>query len=468
MTTSFDFHPWKIQARKGRKTPYRVRWVVAGRQFGNSFVTMALAESFRAQLITAARKGEGFDTDSGLPESMERKRRNVSFYDHAAEFTASAWPAAAAKSRVSIIETLIRVVPVVVRDLASPPDPDILRGALRKQLNQGDHGGELDADEARAIAWLARASRPVSALEDPSAVADVLDALAVRLDGKPASPEYFSRRRRVLHKCLGYAVRKKRLSQNPLSKDNLPEGWAPPQAPDDTLDPRAVGSPALVASMLQACGTASKRQGPRFQAFFGCMFYAMMRPSEVAALTREGCHLPETGWGYLIFADSSSAAGKAYTDDGQVHEHRGLKGRTKGRPSPRARRPVRKVPIPPELVELLRAHLQRYGTAPDGRLFRSESGNPLQPSTWWRAWQNVRAAALTPGQLASPLMKRPYDLRHSGVTWRLNSGVPATEVAAWAGHSVEMLTRVYARCVVGLEGVWIDRMDQGLHLGEER
>ena len=74
MTSSFDFHPWKIETRKGRKTPYRVRWVVARRQFSASFLTMALAESFRASLITAARKGEGFDTDSGLPESMERKR----------------------------------------------------------------------------------------------------------------------------------------------------------------------------------------------------------------------------------------------------------------------------------------------------------------------------------------------------------------------------------------------------------
>ena len=91
----------------------------------------------------------------------------------------------------------------------------------------------------------------------------------------------------------------------------------------------------------------------------------------------------------------------------------------------------------------------------------------VEPSTWWRVWQKVRAVSLTPEQLASPLMKRPYDLRHSGVTWRLNSGVPATEVAAWAGHSVEMLMRVYARCVAGLEGVWIGRMDQALHLGEE-
>jgi hypothetical protein len=67
-----------------------------------------------------------------------------------------------------------------------------------------------------------------------------------------------------LHRCLGYAVRKKRLTTNPLSKANLPEGWTAPQAPDETLDPRAVGSPALVASMLEACGTVGKRQGPRF------------------------------------------------------------------------------------------------------------------------------------------------------------------------------------------------------------
>lgn len=57
-----------------------------------------------------------------------------------------------------------------------------------------------------------------------------------------------------------------------------------------------------------------------------------------------------------------------------------------------------------------------------------------------------------------------YDLWHSGVTWRLNSGVPATEVAAWAGHSVEVLMRVYARCMTGLEDVWISRMDDALHL----
>ena len=144
----------------------------------------------------------------------------------------------------------------------------------------------------------------------------------------------------------------------------------------------------------------------------------------------------------------------------------GLKGRTKGRPPSgrRARRPARRVPVPPELVILLRGHLERYGTGPDGRLFRSQGGNPLQPSTWWRVWQKARAFGLTPAQQATPLLQRPYDLRHSGVTWRLNSGVPPTEVAAWAEHSVEVLMRVYAKCMTGLEDVWIGRMNDALHL----
>ena len=442
--------------------------VVAGNRFGESFAIRQLAEAYRASLITAAGNGEGFDTETGLPVSTERKRRDVSFYQHALDFAVSVWPAVAAKTRVSIIETLAGVVPVVVRDLAGAPRPEVLRRALRKQLNQGGNAGELDEDEAKAIGWIKKASRPLSAFEDASVVCDVLDALAVKLDGKPAAPEYFSRRRRVLHRALGYAVRKKRLDKNPLSKANLPEDWTPPQAPDDTVDPRAVGSPALVASMLQACGTIGKRQGPRFTAFYGCMFYALMRPSEVAALTREACHLPDSGWGHLVFTDASPAAGRAYTDDGQVHEHRGLKGRTKGRPTARARRPVRKVPVPPELAGLLRAHIAQFGVAPDGRLFRSENGTPLQPSTWWQVWQKIRAASLTPGQLASPLMKRPYDLRHSGVTWRLNSGVPPAEVAAWAGHSVEVLMRTYARCVTGMEDVWIARMDKTLHPEEDQ
>jgi integrase len=395
---------------------------------------------------------------------MVRQSLDVSCYRHAQDFMAAAWRDAAAKSRISMLETLCAALPVLTRELAGTPDPGVLRTALRRALNQNEHAREPDDNERRALAWLERASLPLSALTDGALVGDMLDTLARCLDGTPAAPDYFARRRRVMHRVLAYAVRKKRLDKNPLTKGNLPEGWAPPGKPEDAVDPRSVGSPELVTSCSPTPATPAAGRGPRFVAFYGCMFWAMMRPAEVTSLTRDGCHLPDTGWGRLIFSESSPAAGREFTDDGRVHEDRGLKGRDRQarahNRAARARRATRN--IPPELVHLLREHLEMFGTGPGGRLFRSENGNPIQPSTYWRVWQKTRGLALTPGQLVTPLMRWPYDLRHSGVTWRLNSGVPATEVAAWAGHSVEVLMRVYARCVAGLEDVWTARMEASL------
>jgi hypothetical protein len=163
--------------------------------------------------------------------------------------------------------------------------------------------------------------------------------------------------------------------------------------------------------------------------------------------------------GWLRIADASPTAGRAYTDDGQAHEHRGLKGRTRGRPGTRARKPSRPIPAPPELVAMLCEHIARFGVSPDGRVFRSERGNPINASTWWQVWQKVRAASLTPGQLDGPLMRCPYDLRHAGVTLRLNEGVDEATVAAWAGHSVEVLRRIYHHSIGGQDDVLTARMD---------
>ena len=52
-------------------------------------------------------------------------------------------------------------------------------------------------------------------------------------------------------------------------------------------------------------------------------------------------------------------------------------------------------------------------------------------------------------QEASPLAARPYDLRHAAVSLWLNAGVPAPTVARRAGHSVDVLLRVYAACIDG-------------------
>jgi integrase len=70
--------------------------------------------------------------------------------------------------------------------------------------------------------------------------------------------------------------------------------------------------------------------------------------------------------------------------------------------------------------------------------------------------------ALSPDEASSPLARRPYDLRHAAVSTWLNGGVPAPQVAAWAGHSVDVLLRVYAKCIVGQDQTARRRIEEAL------
>lgn len=114
-------------------------------------------------------------------------------------------------------------------------------------------------------------------------------------------------------------------------------------------------------------------------------------------------------------------------------------------------------PYPPELTALLQAHLEQFGTAPDGRIFTGER-NPgeLPKLTIVRAWQRARAQVLTEEVAATPLARTPYDLHHAAVSTWLSGGVPPTLVAEWAGHSVEVLLKIYAKYLDGTDAVaWL-------------
>ena len=86
-------------------------------------------------------------------------------------------------------------------------------------------------------------------------VCDVLDALAVNLDGSPAAPDYFSRRRRVLHKVLGYAVRKKRLGTTRSARATCPRAGHRPNGPTaaSTRGRRHPGPGRRDAGRVQLC-----------------------------------------------------------------------------------------------------------------------------------------------------------------------------------------------------------------------
>jgi integrase len=171
-----------------------------------------------------------------------------------------------------------------------------------------------------------------------------------------------------------------------------------------TVDRRVVGNPEQVRAVLDSVGDQG-RTGRRFVAFFGCMYFAGLRPSEALDLRKANCALPTTGWGRIDVATSDPRAGKTWTDDGRARERRGLKRRGQAE--------TRSVPIPPELVHLLRSHLEHFGTTGDGRLFRTESGGGIQDSHYAALWRKARADALTAEEVASPLIGRPHDLRHA-------------------------------------------------------
>lgn len=283
-------------------------------------------------------------------------------------------------------------------------------------------------------------------------VSRALDACARKLDGTAAAPEYYRRRRRTLYGVLKFAVREKHLSANPLAGAEEPD-WKAPEV-SGAVDRRRVASPAQMRALLEAIGSIGRTQGPRLVALYGCMYYGMLRPSEAVSLVIDECTLPAHGWGLLEFSEIRSAAGRQWTDDGEVHESRSPKGGP--------RNAVRRVPIPPVLVELLRQHVELFGTATDGRLFRTYRDGTYLPSTLWQVLRQARPGAFTTAQLASPLARRPYDFRHAGISWRLNAGTPATLVAEWAGHTVEVLLRIYAHCIDGDDERWFPRMDEAL------
>ena len=111
---------------------------------------------------------------------------------------------------------------------------------------------------------------------------------------------------------------------------------------------------------------------------------------------------------------------------------------------------------------ILREHITEFGTAADGRIFQTERGGIVGSTAYGDVWAQTRALALAPAQAASPLARRPYDLRHAGVSLWLNSGVPATEVAERAGHSVKVLLQIYAKCIEGQQDGANRRIDDAL------
>ena len=363
-------------------------------------------------------------------------------------------------TRKTTAEALTAALPLLFTSRRGRPDDRLIRTALRRwAFNTNARTSEDIPDDVRAaLTWIERNTRPAADLSNPGVLRTVLDGMTLRLDGKQGSPVVVTRRRKIFTGMLEYGTEIKALPANawPTMK------WSQPRTAGSGIDRRRVANPMQVRNLLVGVRRQG-RIGPRMVAFYACLYYAALRPEEaVGIFVPRNLQLPakDSEWGKFVLEAAEPHAGKHWTDSGKNRDLRQLKQRAIGE--------VREVPCPPPLTAILRAHIDKFGLGPGGRLFVGERNMKELPIlTINRIWRQARAAVFTPEVAASPLAKTPYDLRHAAVSTWLNAGISPTQVAEWAGQSPEVLWRNYAKCLDGGEAELRRRVEAAYHGGNK-
>nr|WP_062340076.1 tyrosine-type recombinase/integrase [Herbidospora sakaeratensis] len=451
METSLDIQFWAIRKREGRKKPYELRWRVGKQEHSRSFLTKVLAQTHQAKLIAAAGVvGEEWDVGTGEPVSWGRKQ--ATWFDHATALAAREWDGAAGNTRRNIAISLAPITLLMTDPSAKArrtrPSDKALRVALQDwAFRPAERDADRPAEITEALTWLAANSRPVALLADNEHLRALLAALARKNNGGTFAAGTLRMRRGILHRALDFAVERKLISVNPLLGIRTRRSFS-----DDSVSPVMVPTLEQARRLLRAVhdlpSTTAGQRGRRLYAFFAVMFFAGLRPAEGLNLRVTNCELPQTGWGRLTLTGSSPQVGTLWTDDGALHEERSLKHRSA--------KAVRIVPIPPELVTILRGHLEEFPPAPDGRLFHDGPGHGrVTFSMYSKTWIRARKAALTAPEFASKLAQRPYDLRHAYASTLLQAHVPVAEIARRLGHSIRVLLSTYAH--------WVDHSEDAVN-----
>ncbi|MGX6743677.1 hypothetical protein [Streptomyces peucetius] len=232
------------------------------------------------------------------------------------------WPQIAAKTRNETNDALCAITLAMLRDVRGRPSDELLRQALRNWafVVPRPESRTAPPDVRLALRWAERASRPLTDLMDPAVMRVVLQALRLKHDGTVAAAETQRHKRMTLVNAVRYAIEQGRLRSDPVANVN----WRIAKTVKQ-VDPRVVANPAQARFLL-----LPKARGRRLVGLLAGMYYAGLRPEEVAAVTLPDCVLPADGWGRVILHVTRPQAGKKWTDTGKLHDERGLKSRPPG------------------------------------------------------------------------------------------------------------------------------------------
>lgn len=325
--TTYDVRVYRTEVYKGvRVTTYRVRWKTGYRPWREGFRTAAQADSFRSALLTAARKGEAFSLTTGRPTAWERAKADISWYDFACAYVDMKWKQASAKYRKDIARALTAATPAMLAEARGRPnDASIRRALVRWALNAKQRTNPPE-DVAEVLAWVTRASAPVSELAEPATARRMLELATGTVDGKNAAASTARRHRSILANAMDYAIERGLLDTNPIRGLK----WTTPKV-SSQVDRRSVVNPRQARALLAAV-RAQQPSGPRLVGFFAVMYYAGLRPEEAINLRQDNLVFPpcvwdeenqqwqdppdDQDWGELHLRSATPDAGSEWTDDG--------------------------------------------------------------------------------------------------------------------------------------------------------
>lgn len=281
----------------------------------------------------------------------------------------------------------------------------------------------LDLEPRELDLWRAvKQTSPAAADVDYGAI---IPTLMKRLDDTPAAPTTVRRWTGALGRIIKEATGKR------------------PQPPEKSHGPKnkvaEVVSPARIGTVHEALGIIRRVRVSGMRLLLLLMLYAGLRPSEALALRWQYVNLDE---GVLYVTENSPTVPCQYTDSGERADVQPPKWRRKHE--------SRRVPLVPELVEILREARPRHDAI--GLVCRNTKGRQFATNDVSKAWSKPREKE---GALwGDERLAVPYDLRHTHASLALSGGVPVKELAERLGHAPEELLRTYAAVVPRDERRW--------------
>ena len=437
--------------QSARRRSWEVRWSVIygpkGKrrrlQRSRAFPTKGLAMRFWNELQGAADLGTRFDLTTGLPSGLTGTSETVVRFAvrwFRRQVADGQW---AAKTQDANRDGLVHILRATCD--ADPP-ASVLKKHHRSQsspLHQWIRdaltttggtaaAGKTDVSVVRAGEWLEAHSLSLDELDVATITKAVLPALRRNPDGTPAATATFNRRRATLTSMLNAAVAENVIAANPAAGLRLPRS----QHVRRSLDVRTVPTVAEWRTFICAACYGSDA-GRRRMAYLATVLYTGARPGELNGLRRSDLTLPDGDgeWGEMVLSESHTTATRRSTRRGVATGP--LKHRSPGT--------TRVVSLHPDLVVLLRLHLQLWPVEAHEHVFRTATG-ALFGENMARYMVRGRERMGWVGQ--HPFADAvTYTGRHGFVSLMLHGGFDPTEVAEMVGNTPSVVTDFYASVI---------------------